>query len=954
MRVNNPLIVMFTALWLMATGSVWALNIPLTVTNPSQDLDRVSEPVSTGVPLPESSQIEDVAALGLRTAEGHPVPVQFRVLARWHGTPEDQSKPIKWVLVDFQADVPAGGRTTYFLVDEGPPAPGDNQVRVESSESHIIVDTGQAQFTIDRRFFNFFDSVSLKNADLGRPITVLEQMGKGGLELTDSDGKLFDSLTQPPEVIEIEERGPLRTVVRVRGVFRSPTGDYFAPSVHKSAEYPRFDQPYDKSYVYYDCRMHFYAGKSFARIVMTIENNGANARTNPEQYYAPVQAVVFDELEAVFSRPNIGNFDFWTEDLHEYLQAGETVSVFQDWRENLENPAKGTLEPTFAQGPYYEVDRNGAVVSMGATHSGWIHVADSRGITLGLSILHFWQNFPKKIQVSDHELRLGLWPQEGYYPYCRSEDFPDPKFDLYCRQAGYTPNLYLLDAGRHKTHEFIVSFDMNSPPLTTEMLASSLREPLMALAPPSWYAETKALGLLGFKTIDHHDETIREAIDRFDRLQRALVDVDASDNGWTIEVLRTTPNPHWSYSYQNRFFGWMHFGDLLWSGQAPSALHYDWCLGMTLNYMRTGLRGFFDAAQEMCRHRYDIDQYHGERTDTQSNHKWINHMAFYETDAHADPTVSSYMPSRVAGPSHTWNGGLLIWYLLTGDRKAFEAAQEVGQAALNRYGPEGLHDATKKWCAAEEIRAETWPMLNLIHLYRVTGDPNHLQVAYNIAKNRILYREQQAGSQGYFGMGNNCDAIVTGQQYNTMYSYALDPIIQIHYETQDDDLRELILRMADFMKDKYLFGGDVNAEGFYRPLQSLYLWDEEDPDGSKSGGKGEVVKDTFNGDLFAYAYKLSGDPEYLEWARKSFKDTAFYYTVAGSTYINPAYRARISFIDGMFAGTESKVHGWLGRTNQVYLNLESSDSGESPPEDSGDPPLTIQVPPPLRIQVTRP
>ncbi len=921
------LILISMALWLRGTGFVWALNVPLTVTNPSHDLERICEPVSSGVPIPEKAQIKNVETLGLRTDQGRVVPAQFKVLARWHGTPEDPSKPIRWVLVDFQADVPAGGKTTYFLVDEPPAIPGENQIRVETLESFISVDTGPAKFTIDRKVFNFFDTVTLKDADLGRTVRVLEQMGMGGLQLRDAHGKLFDSVSQPPETIEIEEKGPLKTVVRVRGVFSSPSGDYFAPPVHNSPEYPRFDQPYDKSYVYYDCRMHFYAGKSFVRIILTIENNGANGRTNPEQSYAPIQAVVFDQLEAVFRRPNARKFDFWTEGFHEQLQAGGSVWVFQDWRENLENPAKGTLEPTFAQGPYYEVHRNGVVVDTGARHSGWVHVADSRGTTLGLSVLHFWQNFPKKIQVSDHEVRLGLWPLEGYYPHCRSEDFPDPKFDLYCRQAGRTPNLYLLDGGRHKTHEFILSFCLKSPPQTTEILALILRKPLMALAPASWYAETKALGLLGFEAIEHHDEQIREAMKRFDRLQRALVDANASDNGWTIDALRTSSKPHWNYSFQNRFFGWMHFGDLLWSGQAPSALHYDWCLGMTLNYVRTGLRGFFDAAREMCRHRYDIDQYHGERTDTQGNHKWINHMAFYETDAHADPTISSYMPSRVAGPSHTWNGGLLIWYLLTGDRKALEAAEEVGQAAWNHYGPGGLKDATKQNCAAEETRAETWPMLNLIHLYRVTGDSNHLQLAYNIAKNRVLYREQKAGSQGYFGMGNNCDAIITGQQYNTMYSYALDPIIQVHYETQDEELGKLILRMADFMKDKYLFGGDTNADGLYRPLQSLYVWDEQDPDGSKSGKKGEVVKDTFNGDFFAYAYKLTGNPEYLKWARMSFRDTAFYYTVQGSTYINPAYRAKISFIDEMFAGTESKVHGWLGRTNQVYLNLEAAGSG---------------------------
>lgn len=922
LTLGNFLALVLLTLWLFVPRSAPALNIPLTVENSTPDLVRTSEPVTIGIPLPEEAQITDVGALALVASDGRPVPAQFSPLARWHAPLDDLSKPLRWVLVDFRADVAPYASSMYSLTDEKEnPTPAD-PVRLTSRENALVVDTGVAEFLVKGTIFNFFDKVVLKRYGGLKQATVLSQNGKGGLELRDAQGKIFNSLNQPPESVEVEETGPLRTVIRVRGVFRSSSGDYFAEALKNSPDYPRFTQPYEHSFFYYDCRMHFYAGKSYVRILLTIENNGANGRTNPEQNYAPVQAVVFDKLEAVFLLPTISTLEVAAEGLQESLKSEDHLLVYQDWRENLADPKKGTLEPTFEKGPFFQVSKNGLVLSDGARHSGWVHLASPEGMSLGLGMLHFWQNFPKKIQVSPRELRLGLWPEEGYYPYCRSDDFPDPQYDLYCRRAGRTPRLYLFDAGRHKTHEFIVDFGRQKTTDSTKLKALALERPLTAKAPPEWYAETKSLGLIAEAGLESGDPQLKEAFSRFDLLQKSVMDSKVSENGWTIDALRTKNPPHWNYSRQNRFFGWMHFGDLLWSGQVPSALHYDWCYGMTLNYIRTGERGFFDAARELCRHRYDIDQYHGERTDTQGNHKWINHMAFYETEGHADPTLTAYMPSRVAGPSHTWNGGLVLWYLLTGDRKAFEAAREVGQGAMNYFASGGLKDATKQGCASEETRSETWPMLNLIHLYRVTGDPQTLAVAHNIAKNRILYREQKAGSQGYFGMGNDCEAIVTGQQYNTMYSYALDPIIQIHYETKDDELKQLILRMADFMKEKYLFGGDYNAEGLYRPLQSLYVWVEEDPDGSRSGKTGEPVKDTFNGDLFAYAYKLSGNPEYLQWARQSFRDTVFYYTVKGSTYISPSYRAKLSFIDEMFSGTETKVHGWLGRTNQIYLSVE--------------------------------
>jgi len=445
-----------------------------------------------------------------------------------------------------------------------------------------------------------------------------------------------------------------------------------------------------------------------------------------------------------------------------------------------------------------------------------------------------------------------------------------------------------------------------------------LNYPLMAVAEPSWYADSGALGLIAPAGVVTNEPEINEAIQRFELLQAALVEPDFSENIWTIETIKRRNPPHWSFNRQDRFFGWMHYGDLLWAGQSPCSLHYDWPYSMLLHYLRTGNRQFFDTAAAMAKHRYDIDQYHGGRTDKKGNQFWRNYMAFYETDAHADPSISRYMPSRVSKNSHTWNGGLVLYYLLTGDVKAWEAAVENGQTALNYYAKK----ADTPSCAVSETRQETWPMLNLINLYRVNGNPEYLRVARNLAKNRLLYREQQAGGSGRFGSGNDCDAINGSRQANTMYAYAINPLIQIHYETRDEELAKLLIRMADFTRNHLLFGGDVNNSGEYRPLQSLYIWLADDPEGVREGKKGEVVKDIFWADLFAYAYRLTGDQVYLEWARKCFRDGMFYYTAGGSKYFDPKWRAKISFKDGMFSGSETKVHGWLGCTGQVYLNTE--------------------------------
>ncbi|MDO3379754.1 glycoside hydrolase family 127 protein [Geoalkalibacter halelectricus] len=873
---------------------------------------RALEPVTSGVPLPMRAGVVDPDSLVLTDDQGNVVPAQFTVLARWNGPITNETLKIRWVLVDFQADVSASGARDYVLSKiEDARSKVENPIEITEHADRFLIDTGAARFSVSRRYFNLFDQVW---AGRGEGALVVDQVGRGGVVLVDGEGKRFSSLNAPPESIEVEESGPLRSVVRVRGVLRAEDGTYFAPPVNNSKDWPRFSQPYEHSFVYYNCRIHFYAGKDYVRVFFTLENNGANGRTNPEQYFAPIQAVYFDSLSLELNLAEQKPALVTSAGLQERLEKDDLLSILQNWRETDEPNRNGTLESSFAKGAFFSMRKGEEKVKEGQTHPGWLRLkGDSAEV--GLAVRHYWQNFPKKIVAGPGRLRVDLWPEEGYYPHCRSEDFPEEQHDMYCRQAGRDVGLYLFDGGRHKTHEMLLAFAVPGEGTDPEALHAAVEHPLMALASPAWYSDTGGLGMIAPGGLSIGDAALDEALDRYDRLQVAMVDEDVSQNEWTINTLKTRYPARWSYTRQYRYFGWMGFGDLLWSNQTGSALHYDWPYSMLLHYLRTGHRGLFDAGVEMAKHRYDIDQYHGERRDSRGNHVWTNHMAFYELDRHSDPSIGTHAPARVSMNSHTWNGGLVLYYLLTGDRKAWEAAKANGQAAFNRLERRSLSQG----CADHETRQETWPILNLVNLYRVNGDPGHLEVARNIAVNRVLYREQRAGGRGLFGAGRDCDAIDGSRQSSVMFSYAIDPLIQIHYETGDGELGELLVRMADFTKDLFLFGGDVDGEGKYRPLQSPTSWRQGDAEDDK---KGEPIKNVFWADLLAYAYHLTGEVDYLHWARHVFRDAMFYYTIGGNRYIDPTRRSRISFIDGMFASSETKAHGWIGRTNQVYLHTE--------------------------------
>src|SRR5687768_11803547 len=67
---------------------------------------RVAEPVTSGVPLPQSLQLMNTPGLRILDGSGQGVPAQFRVLGRWNGGPQDAALPIKWLEVHFAANVP--------------------------------------------------------------------------------------------------------------------------------------------------------------------------------------------------------------------------------------------------------------------------------------------------------------------------------------------------------------------------------------------------------------------------------------------------------------------------------------------------------------------------------------------------------------------------------------------------------------------------------------------------------------------------------------------------------------------------------------------------------------------------------------------------------------------------------------------------------------------------------
>ncbi len=173
--------------------------------------DRAAEPVTVSIPfaqgiLPDPRQfaIEDGSAA---------LPSQQRALAHW----PDGS--VKWLLVHCQPDLPGNrAKTLGFRIASGSSLQPSQPVQVTEDADGLLVDTGPLRFRVPRAGFLPVQDVTLKGAQQwSRPFT--------GFRL-ETDAGAADSSLGPVE-LEIEEAGPLRAVILVRGRHLQADGSGF-------------------------------------------------------------------------------------------------------------------------------------------------------------------------------------------------------------------------------------------------------------------------------------------------------------------------------------------------------------------------------------------------------------------------------------------------------------------------------------------------------------------------------------------------------------------------------------------------------------------------------------------------------------------------------------------------------------------------------------------------------
>ena len=646
---------------------------------------RSGEITTSGVPLPRDFNVYSPDDISLFDTNGSPVPCQKKVTARWGGSPDDASKPVKWVLLDFPASVGASGESAYFLRRTQTRADPPAAVNVSDDGSAVTVNTGAAVFRMRRDSFDLFNSVEL--AGVG---PVLVPSTQNGFVIT-AGGTDFRSSLAPPASIAIEEAGPLRAAVCVRGSHAATTG---------------------ATMLDYTARIQFYAGSAQARVLYTLENHnptqpdgtgqpqcwdiGCPGSASFSGLYLGLQPDVGASPTAVLATGEGGSGPF---------SSGTGLSLYQDssgsdwWGVHRGHFPRPQSYVSFRG---WTVRAGGSELGRGNRAQAWLDLSgNGRGLAVGLR--DFWQNHPKGIGSSGGEIRLSLFPTE------------------------YGGDFWLRP-GEHKTHEILLYFHGGgSGQAGVAEVMAAMDSPLLALASPQWYADSGALGRMVPRTGDSR-------FSAYDRQNLAAFDAS----------IGTTGNSLLASIEENDFYGWCDFGDVPLDYETPSGqmnLKYNFDFGMLLQFLRSGDYRWWELAGPACRHVADEDILHYEGA--------IDHWSdggYFGHSYHDEPGDSN--PHRNYGAPHPdlyfAAPGCLLYYYLTGYVEAQESALEVIENTRYRYensygrgNGEGWADGYNDY-GSDSFRPFSNGLRIMTDAYEATGDAKYLATADWIIENSHL------------------------------------------------------------------------------------------------------------------------------------------------------------------------------------------------------------------------
>jgi hypothetical protein len=727
--------------------------------------------VTSGVPFAKGA-VKDPAKLSV-SAGGKAIPAQFAVLSKW----PDGS--VRWALMDCVVDVPAGGKAELVLRDDGANPKPAAAAKAAAGADAVTITTGPLELTVDRKSPGLVTAAKVGGKQLAG--------GGKGLVLFTADGK--EVLAAPPDEVKVESAGPVRATVMLRGKFAG---------VHKGL-------------LGYTARITAFAGRKFVKLRVWLENRGAHGYAGRKQKPRP-EWFAFDGLALDLGLQLGGEV---TAECEGVSAAGK----FKVLQRCGKPAAKGSRSgPNYSYKSFhYAITGDGKELKRGERTDGVLRLSGEGG-KLTAAMRHFWQNYEKAVELDGEALKLWLWPREGQYPrqLGRISNYAKNIARIACRKG-----LYSLPGSVHKSCEMILDFSGREPAATSAELSA----PLFALATAEHYAETAAApGMFAPSSARTDDDECNEMLEAWRKMVLSVADPASPSS---IPHARRT-------SRLNFWYGWMDFGDIVLPGTGPVSLHYDWPWVTLVGAVRTGDLRLLRLAEEMVRHRVEVDQQWSDSEAASAGIRGFARGGGGFPDFHCNRLAYSH-----PGVEGTWLPGTVLHYMLTGDAKTRECLERASEAVARfwKTAPKSKSWYVRRKMGDMQICARS--ILGACAMYDLTAEKKWLDLGLGIFRSRVV------GKWKYYGCHLHDRRQIRSQSYtkdDIKYCYSIQALCTLHDRTGDDHLFELLRvgcdrEFPDNFFDAPLFLADLHAYVALRTGKADYgddavdLWLEGSPEG---------------------------------------------------------------------------------------------------------------------------
>lgn len=726
------------------------------------------KPIFFGVPIPKGTLLS-VDKVRILNSHNEEIPSQITEVSSWGR--QDQS--IKWIWIFFFSDnnenytVEYGEgitRAEYY----GHSLAIQNNMRANGFAEII---TGPLKFRINKNGNGFLDKVFLDSNINGfseKDLIASAPIDRGSfLDILDDKGIDYSRANIIRTELE-KGSGPLHMILRVDGEY-----------IYKQPDNP--PSPFI-------LRIHAYAGKSYIKVFHTITYTG-----NPDKHkkYIGEDPLISTGGESGVADVNIlSNDPGWAIPNDQIASTGLKLNYHLDnnsnfystsyipgeWhnpenQESIEGMLKGPMSikqlgpnqvqinKNISSSPSKRLNSFIANITLpdqenknSERASGWIKISDKdRSISVG--IRNFIEEYPKEIAINPETQELIAY---NWSPNADPMNFARTNSSIDRGQVGN------FAKGLTKTSELVFYFEDSNLKDSSSKIIDSFLYPKVPYAEPSWYSNSGVYG-----KISSNNKIYPE-------FQRSL----------EYKFKWMNFNRDWE-----PWYGMFNYGDIktysygnewrLWNNNEPGQDYIRW-----LQFMRTGDKEIYIAAESGSRHSMDVDNIHWPNNleyigDSNESQDWWDYTKkLLPTPYLGMGAVEGRQHWGTLYSAHVWTAGWLTHYYLSGYHRGLDIAKLTGDTYLNRiWGDHGL--------TGRRLYLSIW---NLAEVYDATKNNKYwdeLQDRINI----LLDLQQQQG----------------GNLLNDRYGYAQPYITNglrkaLQFEDRPD-IKKAVIEHARWVRD---------------------------------------------------------------------------------------------------------------------------------------------------------